>query len=123
MVDPVILVIIAFAAYRLAAVLTGTDSLLEVTHRRILGWAYEQDDCGGVLLDDCGDQIRRRGVGLLRTKIVDLVSCPFCLGMWIAAGMLCAWFSTWPWALGWRGWITAVGIAGVQAFLTAVDGR
>lgn len=122
-VEPIVLLLLAGAAYRLTHVLTGTDSLLEGSHRRLLGWAYEVDDCGNPLLDDCRDQIRRPGVGLLRSKTVDLLTCPFCTGFWVGVGLLCVWTTLWPWELGWHGWIIALAIAAVQSFATAIDGR
>jgi hypothetical protein len=122
-VEPVALLVIALGAYRLAHVVVGTDDLIEGTHRRIIAWAYEVDDCGDEVTDDCGKAVRRRGVGLARQKVVDLLDCPHCAGMWIGLGMLCAWAERWPWELGFKGWITAVGIAGLQSFLTSIDGR
>lgn len=120
---PLVLLVIALAAYRLAHVIAGTDSALEEVNRAIVGWAYETDECGDVLHDSCGDPIRKQGVTFAHAKAVDLLDCPHCIGYWIGVGMLCTWLATWPWDLGWRGWITTLAIAGFQSALTSFDKR
>lgn len=133
MTDPFTLIVVTLATYRLAHVVAGADSLLEGWQRRVKAWAWEVNECGEPLMDACDDSIVR-GIGgrfdgwrwqliLVRTKLATLLGCPYCAGFWLALGMLCTWTATWPWQLGWRGWITALGVAGVQSFLTAIDGR
>lgn len=133
LLEPFALLVIALAAYRFAHVAAGADSLLEGVQDRIKAWAWEVDDCGDVLTDACEAPTLRPVAGdhegwhwaaaVARGKVAALLTCPFCLGYWVGLVMLCVWAARWPWALGWRGWITSLAIAGVQSFLTAIDGR
>lgn len=132
-VEPIVVLLIALAAYRFAHVLAGADSLLEGAQGAIKAWAWETDDCDELLTDACDAPILRpvRGdhegwhwvAAVARGKLAALLTCPFCLGYWIGLVMLCVWTPAWPWQLGWRGWITSLAIAGLQSFLTAVDSR
>lgn len=131
--EPVELVVLALAAYRLAHVLAGADSLLVGAQRTVREWAWETDDCGDPLTDACDAPTLREFRGdfdgwhwtaaMARGKVATLLTCPFCLGYWVGLVMLCVWAAAWPWQLGWHGWITSLAVAGVQSFLTAVDGR
>jgi len=122
-VEPVVLVILAAASYRLTHVLVGTDSALEEVQQKLNRANYETDDCDEIISDDCKRPIFKPHVGIVRKKASELVVCPFCLGYWVGLVMLCLWATTWPWELGWTGWIASLAIAGGQSFLTAIDGR
>lgn len=126
-------------AYRLARALT-TDSLFVGSRERLEAWAYVLDDDG----EPTWKAVRRRGrpdkfdlttgeavavsevrplLTIARGKLADLLTCIHCTSMWFAAGAVCLLTSTWPWQLGWNGWLTAVAAAAVASFLGAVDGR
>jgi len=122
-VEPVVLVILAAASYRLTHVLVGTDSLLEQAHQKLSGVTFETDHCDEILSDECDRPIPKPNVSGLQLKLTELVVCPFCLGYWVGLVMLCLWAAEWPWELGWKGWLSSLAIAGGQSFFTAIDGR
>jgi hypothetical protein len=124
-IEPFVFVVLALASYRLTLVLAGIDTLMADFTKRVVASAYLVDGCNDPTMDRCHEMMPRyKGtLGFLHRKLVDLVSCPYCLGFWVGLVMLCVVISQWPWDLGWDGWMTALGIAGVQAFLTSIDGR
>jgi len=59
------------------------------------------------------------GLDALRETLGDLVHCPYCLGVWFAAGI--APLALWPTAGGDVA-LAALGLAGAQSLLTAMTG-
>ena len=93
----------ALAVYRLALMLTGEDGPLYIFKkgRRAVGrWASPMS--GNSFSDEA------------RLSVAELVNCPYCLGVWLAAGA--AILARWPTKAG-DILLTWLGIAGAQAWL------
>lgn len=137
LVEPVVALVIALACYRVARAITA-DSIFEGWRAKLEDWAYVPDPQTGeklwyrdvtvghrkaTIAHPSGEPRRSRMLTLLRGKFADLMMCPLCLGFhccWVA---LCVWTALWPWELGWKGWTLVFALAGVQYFLTTVDGE
>lgn len=102
-----ILVVLAFAAYRAARLVT-TDSISETYRSRLYAWAWNDD--GG----RAPEAVLRAGAW--RTYVYELVSCAFCLGVWAAAVVYGLWRTDWAPA---RGLVVVLAVAGGQAMLAS----
>lgn len=91
-------ILLSFAAFR-GARLVVEDSLFD----RQRTWLYERYE---------------------RRKWAELLVCPYCVGVWLAAFLLYAWFHPYiaDVAIGrWLVWLLAV--SGVQALASSIDAR
>lgn len=68
------LVVVALATYRTARIFT-VDSIAQPWITRLYAWAW----------DDNEGHARPQPKGPVRTYVYELFSCPYCLGVWIAA--------------------------------------
>ena len=114
--DGLALVVCSLAAYRLAR-LTTEDHIWQVTRDRFIAFSQKacqawQEDSDGDLHPGIRGQAFHR---FLLGKAGELLSCPFCMGVWWAAFCLILW-KYWPDGR-WFCWFWAA--AGTQAFLAA----
>lgn len=99
-------VLLGFATYRATRLVTG-DTLTDDLRGRVFAWAWTADDLGALT--------PRAG---WKAWLYELVSCPFCIGVWFALGATVI-VRDWPWS-NWHGgrWLLfALAVAGVQALL------
>jgi hypothetical protein len=122
-VTAVVLVAAAFAAYRAARLVTD-DSLIEGWRATFMRWCFEPDGSYRLV-----EWLPARGARTWMTpalttgrgKLGDLLSCPFCIGVWLSAG-----FVLLAWCLGYLpgGWICILwisAVAGGQATLQSIN--
>ena len=94
-----IIVVLAFATYRLARILPS-DSIALGIRERLFAWAW----------DTSGPKpVARAG---WRTYVYDFVTCQHCQGVWIAIAIYCAWRWAGDVALA---IIAVAAVAGVQS--------
>lgn len=119
MPDAFAFVLIALAAYRVARGIT-LDSLFDGTRERVKAWAYteDRDPVGRVITDRITGEPIMVGKTLVRGKLGDLATCPFCIGAYAAVAAILAWEHG-----GEVGrWIVfGFAAAGVQTFLQASE--
>jgi Protein of unknown function (DUF1360) len=131
---PLILVLSALAAFRAARLITA-DSLIEGWRTKLEAWAY--DDAGQyrhvgwvpsarvdrmlfVFLPHDPERLTL-AVTFIRGKLADLLTCPFCLGVWFSAACV---LGSW-----WAGWLPGglisilfiAAVAGGQSLLASID--
>jgi hypothetical protein len=110
-------VLLAFAVYRVAR-LIAVDDITEEFRVRLGRWAYDPDEVTIVNDEAVEGAWRSRG----RRYLHNLLTCPFCLGVWfamLAVGIMFAW----PWDnntdLG--EWLILVGaVAGMQSTIVLI---
>lgn len=65
--------------------------------------------------------LRERG---FRAKTAELITCPYCAGVWVSLGWTAIATLSWPWQFGIGGLVLWMSIAGGQAILHSwTDGR
>ncbi|MFM9590723.1 DUF1360 domain-containing protein [Streptomyces scabiei] len=106
MVSPTELAVIAFAAYRGTQLLVH-DSVLDVPR----SWVYDW-------------HARKEPTSPVRSAVVTLISCVYCMGFWVSGAVLAAWlYASGQWhdePLLLHG-LTWFGVAGAQALLNRWD--
>lgn len=114
--DFLALVVIALAAYRVTRVVvadTLSDNFRAWMWARAYDRIHDYDSVG-----DRDDRIERRSWWW--AKGFELVSCPFCTGFWASLVLYLAWFD---WHVSFaRPAITALAVAGLQAFISSRAG-
>lgn len=106
-------VLLAFAAYRVARIVT-TDTISIPFRERLYDWAWDEEN---------GKVERKAETAIVtpvaraawRTYVYELFTCPLCLGVWVAAALYCAW--RWWDTEAVRAVIAIFAIAGAQCFL------
>jgi len=95
------IVILGFAAYRVTRFLV-IDSLLEPARSNF-------------------HSMLERKRGIVWAKIYDLVSCTWCVGVYVSFALYCIYL--WDLFVGWTrlDWLSAIAVAGVQGMLHAVE--
>lgn len=96
------------AAYRIARVVTQ-DSISLDFRRALRRWAWRDDD---------GDPPVGDWVSAWRSYVYVLLTCPLCLGVWVAALVYVAWVN-WSWS---HPPLVVMAIAGAQCFLATREG-
>ena len=115
-------VVVALASYR-AARIVATDTISDAFRDRVYRFAWADPDDPRYLdlgpapgeAHVVGDRILPKPVAPWRTYVYGLVSCPLCIGVWIAAAFYVAW-RWWDW-MPVRALLVILAIAGVQCFL------
>lgn len=109
MPDPIIIIVLVFAAYRTTRFFVK-DSLF--------GFGPDSGSAMSVRVDhfaynteDGSDR------SWLRGKIGDLLTCTWCLGAHISWIIVCLWLRLYPWELGIDGWILAIAVMGGQGYM------
>lgn len=103
----VVVLIIALASYRITRVITQ-DTLLHEPREALLRWAWNQE----------ADPPVPNGRGW-RTYAYELLTCSFCLGVWVTAGV----GMLWAWGPEWMQPVLAVTAAcGGQAYIASRPG-
>lgn len=108
---PLVFVVLVLAAYR-ATRLVVHDSLWEHTRDRLLDALQVRAQRGATF------------TAFTATKAHDLLSCPYCVGVWASAAAvgLAAWGNLVE--LSWQAAVLAVAaVAGGQALCSAIDGK
>lgn len=95
----------ALASYR-AARLVVFDTIAEPFRRRLSLWAYP------------GDKRHR-----VREWLVDLTSCPHCIGWWWSMIAAIVWLTATGWPGVWQAAVFAWAVAGLQSLLSSVSAR
>lgn len=104
MIDTLALVLILGAAsYRLTRLLVR-DSITDRFRQAIARWAF--------------DQTQERWRSPFRQRVSYFTTCPFCVGVWVSAGVW-VWWDVVP---GGRPVLLVAALAGVQAFLSSRPG-
>lgn len=103
MIDLAVLLILGFASYR-ATRFVVLDTLPEKLRQRFFLWL-----------------VNRKRLPRLSEKVLELFSCTFCAGAWITLIIASLYFKELPWAFTTNEWLSAIGIAGVQAFIHTVE--
>lgn len=98
-----LVVVLGLAAYRAARLVTR-DSLTDTARAAVSRWAFDEDR----------DHWRSRP----RWYVHELVTCPFCVGVWAALGAY-AWWDHLP---GQRWAVVVAAAAGVQAIAASRPG-
>ena len=97
------LIILSAVTYRITrfAIL---DSLIETTRHRFFEWLNDPEK-----------------VSSFRLKVLDLLTCPYCLSVWVAAGVTAYWWAITdlPWSWWPIGWLATAG--GSLCYYAAVD--
>lgn len=121
------LVVVGLASYRLTRIVT-TDTLTDRARERLYRWAWVEPDepdlyalryrehNGDAPFPGEGVQPMPRNGGA-RTYVAELFNCPWCLGVWVSAGVYCAW-GWWHW-MPVRAAIVILAVAGLQGFLAS----
>lgn len=108
MLEPIELVVLALAAYRITRFFVK-DSLM--------GFGPDSGSAMSVRVDHFAYDSDGNDRSWVRGKIGDLLTCTWCLGFWVSLAVVCAWTQTVPWELGTEGVLTAFGVAGAQGYL------
>lgn len=112
MISTVTLVVLVLASFRLTRFIVS-DSLIEHTRERFIAWTMQR-----------GEPTGARGVGgvaltkappLYKTKLFELVTCPYCVGIYTSFAVTLVALRHLPWTLGSDGWLLWLGVAGGQA--------
>lgn len=100
--------ILAFASYRITRFFVF-DSLIAHSRDKLYVFLSNQSSEGNRLKK------------FLAHKVLEGISCTWCLGMWVTAGVY--WLYTWtsPEFWGRAGYLTVAGLAGVQGLLHAYE--
>lgn len=89
------------ASYRLTRIVVK-DTIFDGTRNRLELWAWNRHS-------------------LLGAKFAELITCPWCSGVWVSFVLACAVLGRWPWQLGLVGWVLVFTIAGGQAILSYLE--
>lgn len=100
--DLAVAVILGLCSFRVTRFIVD-DTLWAGTRDRFLAW-----------LD------RPKVLPLWRYKLLQLLECYWCVGVWVSAVVVCVWSASWPWTLGRVGWITVAAVAGIQAVCASI---
>lgn len=111
--NALVYVLLAFAAYRLTRIVT-TDTISLPFRERLYRFAWSDED-GTVETREKGKVLVPKARAAWRTYLYELLTCPLCLGVWVAAGV----YSAWRW---WdtdavHAFIAIFAVAGAQCFL------
>lgn len=108
-----VLAVLALASYRATRLMTD-DTLTLPLRDRLYRWAW--DDEHPVANRETG-QLEPRPRAPLRTYVYELVTCSWCLGVWVAALLYVLWrWSSWaPVRYG----IVVLALAGAQGFVAS----
>lgn len=109
------LVVCVFAAFRVTRFFTA-DSLMHAFRSRLYRWAWVEPDEADLYrlsyamqtgsmdgVDECVDPMPRQGG--LRTYVYELLTCAWCLGVWVSFAVVAFW-----------AWVVLDGVA-VDAYL------
>jgi hypothetical protein len=106
-------VIVALATYRLARVI-ASDTISATLRGRLYRFAWDDENPEVVTVD--GEEVFvPTARAAWRTYLYELLTCPVCAGVWVAAGV----YSAWRW---WdteavHAVIVVAAVAGLQCFL------
>jgi hypothetical protein len=112
------LVLVALAAYRLAC-LVAVDSISVPLRDRLYTFAWDESETEIDPNDHTKLRARRRGP--VRAWLYELVSCPYCLSVWFAAGLYAAW--RWLDSTAIHVVIAMLAVAGAAALMVSFDQR
>lgn len=98
----VLVVILGVFAFRVTRFIVA-DSLIEGTREKFLTWL-----------------LGPKNLPLWRDKLAELLTCYWCVGVWVSLGAVVVAWGAWPWQLGRAGWLAVGATAGVQAFANHV---
>jgi uncharacterized protein (DUF2062 family) len=106
-------VIVALATYRLARVI-ALDNLTATLRGRLFNFAWDTDEVEETVIDGEVAFVPTARAAW-RTYLYELLTCPVCAGVWVAAGV----YSAWRW---WdteavHAVIVVAAVAGLQCFL------
>lgn len=101
MIELTVMLVLAFAAYRLTRLFV-IDAILEEPRMAVENWLINKEKW-------------------IWAKFHYLMTCTFCTGIWVSAALYGAYTAAWPWQYGRLGWISVAAIAGTQALLHAFE--
>jgi len=55
----------------------------------------------------------------LAGKLYELLTCPWCVGVWAALVIVCVWRRKWPWQLRHDTWVLVAATAGANGLIVA----
>lgn len=99
----VFVLVLGAATYR-AARLVAVDGISEPLRAWVDQWAWDEEG---------GDDSTGAPRGKVRPWLAELINCPFCVGVWLGAGLIGVW-QCWEWG---RWGVILLAVTGVQAFL------
>lgn len=103
MIELVVLLVLAFAAYRITRLLV-IDAIFDGPRDKMQDWIVSR---------------------LRFTKFWDKIhyglTCTWCSGVWISAAVYGIYKAEWPWDFGRLGWLSVAAIAGVQGMIHALE--
>lgn len=108
-----IVVVLGFAAFRVTRVATA-DSITQPWRELLYRFAWDADH-----------PVVNHGLGIVepapragwRTWFYELMTCPWCLGVWVSIGVYTLW--RWGGDVG-LAVVAVAGVAGVQGFIAAI---
>lgn len=95
--------VLGLAAYRATRLITR-DSITDRVRYAISRWAYDEN--------------REDWRGPTRRKVAEFVVCPWCVGVWVSAGL----YAWWDHLTGARFVVLILAVAGAQALLSSRPG-
>lgn len=117
MTEPIALLVIALAAYRVTRLIVD-DTVWVSTRVRLKAWLVKQATTDEVTEDGYVYRVAKWGRGWFRFKLCQLISCSFCTGIWVTPPLVIAWQN-----LEWTHWpINIAAICGAQALLSSWEG-
>jgi len=119
MISPLLFIVLALATYRITRFFVH-DSLIGAnldSGSRFSQWL--DSFCFHSLKD--GLRLNGTDRSWTRGKVHDLLTCPYCLGWWIALAVTCLGLSHAPWSLGVQGWLTVWAVAAAAAIVYQID--
>jgi hypothetical protein len=110
------------AAYRLTRLVVA-DTITEPLRERVVGWAYRRADRGdeNAWTNLLGGRVETSWLDHASAdedppKLATLVTCPYCAGVWVAAGVVLA--RRWRW---WPPVRDALALAAAAALVRAAE--
>lgn len=116
------LLVVVFASYRLTRIVT-TDTITTNLRDRLFRWAWSDSEADGAVrrrVSDTEDEIIPAARAPWRTYVNELVTCPWCFGVWVSAAV----YSLWRW-VDWmplHAALVILAVAGAQGFLASREG-
>jgi len=123
-----VIVILAFATYRLTRIVT-IDKISEPFREAFFNWAYKplqdpaETEAWILVHPDAKDIPSHVPRGWeIRTWVYDLMTCDQCLGVWFGVGVYCIWRFALPAGHGdvWAGILTVAALCGAQSLMAWV---
>jgi hypothetical protein len=115
-----VLVVLAFAAFRLTRMVTD-DSLTHAFRGRLYRWAWNDAEPVEVTDENGAAVMVPSSRGPVRSYVYELLTCPWCLGVWVSALVYVLW--RWADVLPIRAGLVILALAGAQGSIAYLASR